>query len=94
MSRYAEKRSYDYCPETCPQVGKVVSEFYDGEFDRFIERIKDATSHKMRGVLIEVCSDLIAAEEEVEDLKKQVSAKDDELADLRRYIAELEREAA
>jgi hypothetical protein len=20
MSRYAKKRSYDYCPETCPQV--------------------------------------------------------------------------
>lgn len=94
MSRYAEKRSFDYCPETCPQVGKIVGEFYDGEFDRFLERIKDATSHKMRAALTEVCSDLIAAEEEVADLKKQIEQKDNELADLDRYIAELEREAA
>lgn len=94
MSRYAEKRSYDYCPETCPQVGRVLGDFVDGELDRFIERIKDVTSHKMREALTEFCSDLIAAEEEIADLKRQIASKDDEINDLNNYIRDLDKENA
>ena len=94
MSRYAEKRSFDYCKETCPEVGKVVNAFVDEEFDKFIERIKDVTSHKMREALTEACHDLINAEAEIEDLKRQIAQKDDVIDDLQRSIRELERAAA
>lgn len=94
MSRYADKRSFDYCKETCPEVSRVVGDFLDGEFDKFIEKVKEVSSYKMREALTSACSDLIAAESEIEDLKRQLAQKDNEIHDLRRQVRDLEREAA
>ncbi|MNM06959.1 hypothetical protein D3C81_169900 [compost metagenome] len=85
MSRYAEKRSFSYCKETCPDVDSVFSDF--------LEEVKRVGTNKLRDALTEASSDLIDAEAEVEDLKRQLSAKDDEISDLLQQIRELEKES-
>lgn len=86
MSRHADKRSFGYCAETCPDVERVFSDF--------LEEVKRVGTHKLRDALTEASSDLIDAEAEIEDLKRQLSAKDDEISNLRQQIRELEEESA
>ena len=89
MSRQHEKRSYEYCPETCPAVSEVAS-----EFESLVERIKEVSSYKLREALVAACRDLSEAESEVEDLKQQVAQCNYEIADLRSQLREMEAEAS
>lgn len=72
------KLARDYCRETCPEVDNIAQEF--------LEKIKDAGTHKLRYALEQACSDLIdvqaaleAAETEIADLKRQLSDALEEL---------------
>lgn len=94
MSRDADKRSFAYCGETCPAVGKTTSAFLDDEFDKFVERVKSVSAYKLREALTEACSDLIAAEEQVAELKAELERRDDVIADLQQYVKDLQQEAA
>lgn len=92
MSRDADKRSFSYCRETCPDVSRECNEFVNAEFDQFIERVKAASAYKLRSALAEACQDLIEAESRIEELEKEVSLLNDQLADARQEIKELEKE--
>jgi len=89
MSRDAEKRGFGYCDETCPAVGKTTSDFLDGEFDKFIERVKEVSAYKLREGLNEACADLISAESEIKELKAEIERQRDVIEDLKQYVAEL-----
>lgn len=94
MATSADKRSFAYCDETCPDVSRECSKFVDAEFDQFIERVKSVSAYRLRSALTEACQDLIAAESEVEDLKRQVDSLTSQLADAKWEIKELEKETA
>lgn len=61
MSRHrdAQRRSLDYCPETCPAV------------DAALEKIKEVGTYKMREALNQACQDLIDAERRIEELEAE-----------------------
>lgn len=72
MSRHrdAQRRSLDYCPETCPAV------------DDALEKIKEAGTYKMREALNRACQDLIDAEDRIADLEAERADLLDQIAAL------------
>ncbi|MHC9085381.1 hypothetical protein ACYX7E_10120 [Luteimonas sp. RIT-PG2_3] len=94
MASAAEKLSFQYQAETCPEVANVVSEFVCNELDDFIDRLKRASAYKLRGALESACGDLLESREEIDRLKDEVETLKDTIDDLRSQIRELEREVA
>lgn len=89
MATSPEKLSFGYCDETCPAVNRVVNDFVSGELERFIERVKEVSSYKLREALVSACEDLQQAEREIQELKAEIDSKDDVIAALRDEILEL-----
>lgn len=78
MSREATKRSFQYCAETCP------------DFDRLVDKIKDATTNKLREALANACQDLIDAEEEADRLRDEIRERDELIENLKDEIGDLQ----
>lgn len=89
MGRDADRRSFSYIGETCPSVRRIEEDFTD-ELSAFVERVKEASSYKLREALTQACSDLIDTEEEVNRLRDERDRLQDEVSALRSRIAELE----
>lgn len=102
----AQRRAQDYCKDTCPQVEKAFGDFIRAHHDQLppcieaaindelIAAVLDQGAGKLRDALIEACRDLNRAEDEAEDLRRQLLSASDELADLKARIRELESEVA
>jgi len=89
MATSPEKLSFGYCDETCPAVNRVVNDFVSGELERFIERVKEVSSYKLREALVSACEDLQQAETNIEELNAEIDKKDEVIAALESEIREL-----
>lgn len=89
MATSPEKLAFGYCDETCPAVNRVVSDFVSDGLERFIERVKEVSSYKLREALVSACEDLQQAETNIEELNAEIDKKDEVIAALESEIREL-----
>lgn len=103
MSRHAQRDSFSRCPETCPAVDKAAYEWMQSvgheipawleeSLQEMVDDTKTVGTNKLRNALTEACSDLIEAQDEAEELKRQVRDHESTIDELRSQIRSLERE--
>ena len=103
MSRHAQRESFSRCPETCPAVDKAAYEWIQNvghevpawleeSLQEMVDGTKTVGTNKLRDALTETCSDLIEAQDEAEELKRQVRDHEATIEELRSQIRSLEHE--
>lgn len=96
----AERESFRYCDETCPDVDnaaddaiKTLKDDITDVIRGMVDEIKDNGTRKLRRALVEVIEEKQRLEEEVEELQRSVEYRDDEIAELKLELNELRAEA-
>ena len=99
--------SKGYCPETCPDVDRAFGDAWsdlkelvapqivdeaERIFDGLLAKVKSVGTEKLRTALCETITDKESTEGERDDLARQVSALESEVADLKSGLADLSRQ--
>lgn len=102
----SDRRARDYCEETCPAVDSVLQDFIatyedllppkvvDLLRDELVESFKKVATLRLRDALVLACDDLIDAERDCDDLRKEIDQHERTIADLRDEVRSMERELA
>lgn len=104
MSRNAQRRSLDFCIETCPAVETALDNFIIDNEEYLPPRIVEALRHdlieafkregtiKLRSGLVEACEELASAESKAQELQDRIDTHEVTIEDMRSQIRDLERQ--
>ena len=103
MSRHAQRESFSRCPETCPAVDRVANEWLasinedvpawlEDSVRQMVDDTKEVGTSKLRDALTEACAELLEAQGECEDLRREIRDNEATIEDLRSQVRSLERE--
>ncbi|KRG69143.1 hypothetical protein [Pseudoxanthomonas dokdonensis] len=82
MSKSGLKASFSRCPETCPEVDRIMSEA--------VEEIKRRGTERLREALTDACEELEEMESRLNEANDKISKLEDEVSDLKGAIREIE----